>query len=91
MALSFSGLTKLMLKAKMKPDAMPEKSFVVFINRKQTAFKVFINGSLLVYHNNGSRRFPLEAIQEFPRFFNGKTIDFAAAAQRVIEDKYLRS
>ncbi len=90
MSLSFKGLTRIMSDAKMKPDAMPDKKFVVFINRRQTAFKVYINNSLLVYHNNGSRRFPLEAVSEFPNFFNGKSIDFSGAVRKAVERKFAK-
>lgn len=87
MSLSFGGLTDMMKKAKLKPDAWPSGRFVIFINRKQSAFKVLINNQFLVYHNTGGRKFPLEAIQHFPDFFDGRRIDFDAAVSKVLKAK----
>lgn len=87
MALSFKGLTELMRKSKLNIDTLPSGKFVIFINRRQNAFKCLINNQFMVYHKTPGPRFPLEAIQHFPQFFNGTTIDFNRAAEKVISEK----
>ncbi len=89
MSMSFKGLTEIMRKSKLNPESLAPEQFTLFVNKAQTAFKVLIGTHYLVYHNNGRRVFPLEAVQEFPLFFDGHKIDFAGAARKVIERKYL--
>jgi hypothetical protein len=87
MAKSFIGLEQVMRDSKLNPDTIPNGKFTIFINRRQNAFKILIGKHHLVYHNNGNRKFPLEAIQTFPEFFDGKKIDFAAAVKKAIQRK----
>jgi hypothetical protein len=89
MRLSFQGLKGVMKKDKFDIDTKPMAyRFVLFINRKQTAFKMLVGGQHLVYHNNGSRPFPLEAVQHFPEFFNGRAVNFSGAVRKAILKKY---
>jgi hypothetical protein len=88
MGLAFQGLSKIMAKVKYNPDVLPDGKFTVFINSKQTAFKVLVGKRYLVYHNNEGKRFPLEAIAHFPKHFDGKTINFSAAARQALREKY---
>lgn len=88
MGLAFNGLKKIMKKTKVDPDSLPDGKFTVFINRKQTKFKCLVGSNILVYHDNGQRRFPLEVVSEFPRFFNGQKLDFTRAVEAAIRKKY---
>lgn len=90
MSLGFQGLEKIMRDSKMNPDAIAPGKFTVFINKAQTSFKLVIGKHHLLYHRNGHRRFPLEAIQEFPQFFDGKKLDFAGAVKKTLEKKFMR-
>lgn len=87
MGMGFDGLKSIMRKSKVDPDSLTAGKFTVFINRKQTKFKVLIGSSFLIYHNNGERKFPLEAISHFPTFFDGKKLDFSRAVEKVIMAK----
>lgn len=89
MSLSFQGLEKILRDSKINPQTIPPDKFTVFINRAQTAFKVLVGPHHLVYHKNGARKFPLEAISEFPKFFDGRKLDFAGAVRKAIERKFL--
>lgn len=86
MSLSFGGLSEMMKKSKLDIGTIESGEFVVFVNRKQTAFKLLCGPSLLVYHNNGGRRFPITAITQMPRFFDGSKIDFSAAVDRAVRE-----
>lgn len=89
MANNFDGLREVMRKAKLNPDRMKSDEFTIFVNRRQNAFKLFVGTNYLVYHKNGNRRFPLEAIQYFPRHFDGKAIDFDRAVETALMKKLL--
>lgn len=84
----FQGLQEILRKNRIKPETLDEQEIIVFVNKAMTAFKVMVGPHYLVYHNNGRKRFPLEAIAHFGTFFNGKEIDFQAAARKALETKY---
>lgn len=88
MSKSFDGLALLMKGSKFNFDKAGDKSMVIFINKAQTRFKaLFGQGNYMVYHSNGSRRIPLDAIQYFPQFFDGKEINLNAAIKKSIVKK----
>ena len=76
-----------MAKAKVNPDTLPANNIILFINKAQTAFKLLVGPHYIVYHNNKGRKFPLEAIQHFPEFFDGKRLDFSGAVAKAISQK----
>jgi len=82
MSYSFNGLKAILKDSGTNPDTMANDKFVVFINKARTAFKVMVGPHYILYHNNGSKPFPLEAISHFPEFFDGKRINFSAAAKQ---------
>lgn len=88
MSMSFHGLQEIMRKSKVNPAVVPPGKFTVFINKAQTAFKVLVGTHHIIYHNNGTRRFPLEAIQNFPEFFDARKLDFNAAVKKTVTKKY---
>jgi hypothetical protein len=88
MSYSFNGLGQILRDSKINPDTMDREKFIVFINSSMTSFKVMIGPHHILYHSNGRKRFPLEAIQHFPEFFDGRKIDFSAAAAKVVRDKF---
>lgn len=84
---SFDGLRSIMRKSKVDPDTLPSGKFTIFINKKRTAFKLLVGTRHMVYHNNGGKAFPLEAIQNFPEFFDGRNVNLAAAVEKTIRQK----
>lgn len=84
MRCGFRGLLLSAHKAGWKPEEKPEGTMTLFINRTQTKFKLLIGTHYLVYYANKSRRIPLEAVQHFPQFFDGKSIDVPKAIEKVI-------
>lgn len=87
MIMGFQGLRNLMKSAKINPELLPEKSFIVFINKAGTKFKLLAGNSYLVYYNNGNRQIPLEALQRLPEFFDGKRFNIKGAIMKTIESK----
>lgn len=79
------GLTELARKAKTKIDA---DSTVIFINKAQTAFKMFRGDSYLIYFKQKKKtRIPLDAIKYLPTFFGGDPIEFDVAIKKLLEEK----
>jgi len=87
MAFSFDRLAEIMRKSHMPVESLKSGEFIVFVNRKQTAFKLLATANVMVYHNNKNRKFPVTAITHFPEFFDGKTIDLAKAVEREIKQQ----
>lgn len=87
MAFSFERLTEIMRKSSMPIESLKAGEFVVFVNRKQTAFKLLATTNVMVYHNNKNRRFPITAITHFPEFFDGHTINITKAVERDIKQQ----
>lgn len=84
---SFEGLGLLMKKNKIDPRTLPNGDFVIFINRKATAFKLLAGASYLVYYKNGNRRIPLDAIQHLPASFGGTELEFNRVIERTLRSK----
>lgn len=85
MSLSFVGLMNILSEDKIR-IRNEDRKFYLFINRKRTAFKMLVNGSYMVYHRD-TKPFPLEAVQFFPHFFDGKNIDVEGAVTKFIKSK----
>ena len=86
MGKNFKGLLSIAHKAGVKPEAMKE-SYLVFVNTKHTKFKMLVGNQYLVYHDNGTRRFPLEAIQHLPHAFAGDKFEFSKSVEKLLRDK----
>lgn len=89
MGLGFQGLERIMSEAKIKKSSLSDRSFIVFINRRATKFKLLVGTSYLVYFNNGDKRFPLEALSNLPMAFDGKKFDFNRAIEKTIREKVM--
>jgi hypothetical protein len=84
MGLAFQGLSEIAKRAKTPND---QDSTIIFINKKQTAFKMLRSKGYLVYYNNGNRKIPLEAIQYLPRYFGGTEAEMVGAIRLVLTRK----
>jgi len=87
MGLGFQGLERIMNEAKIKKSTLSDKSFIVFVNRRATKFKLLVGSTYLVYFNNGDKRFPLEALSNLPLAFEGNKFNFNKAIERTIRQK----
>ena len=84
MGKNFKGLISICHKSGMKPEA-ETKSYVVFVNHNHTKFKLMIGRDYLVYHDNGNRRFPLDAIKYLPNAFSGGQFQFSRALEKSVK------
>ena len=80
----FQGLIEMARDTGWRVEEKSEGTMTLFINKKQTKFKLMIGKHYIVYYSNGHRRIPLEAVQHFPEFFNGKQIDVSKAIEKQI-------
>ena len=58
-----------------------------FMNSKHTKFKMLIGNKYLVYHDNGDRKIPLEAIQHLPSAITGDRFTFDKALEITMREK----
>lgn len=86
MRCNFNGLLKICHKAGIKPSEKGQ-SFIVFINSSHSKFKLLINNTYLVYHDNGKRKFPLDAIKFLPGCFSGNEFRFDRALEKSLLEK----
>jgi hypothetical protein len=86
MGQAFAGLMSICHKSGFKPEEKAD-SYVVFINKKRTKFKLLVGNQYLIYHDNKDKQFPLEAIQHLPQAFTGKQFEFATAVDKAIRTK----
>ena len=77
------GLAKLARNHRIQIDSL-DKEFVVFLNKAQTSFKLYAPGNIIC-HYRGTRKVDLRAIQHLPRVFNGHSLNYDRAVQKVIE------
>lgn len=86
MGQNFQGLLRICRDNRLKPEQNPE-SYVVFINTAKTKFKLLIGDKYLVYHSNGNKVIPLDAIQFLPHAFTGREFKFDAAIEKLVRNK----
>jgi len=84
MRCSFDGLRKVVASA---DTPITHGSTILFLNRKATMFKVLRGDTYLVSYTNGTKRIPLEAIQELPQFFGGSESEMSEAIRTSIMKK----
>lgn len=86
MGQNFKGLLSLCHKAQIRPEAMGE-SFIVFLNKKKTKFKLLVGHNYLVYHDNKNNQVPLDAIRYLPSAFSGNEFSFDKAIKESLVKK----
>lgn len=84
MRCSHNGLKLICSSHEFSPS---ENELVVFINRKQTMFKLLAGPDTVGFYKSPSGRVTMEAIQYLPQVFNGNKLDFNSAIKRVLFQK----
>ena len=86
MGKNFRGLKKVCAENGLKNEDI-QNSYLVFINSKHTKFKVLLGNKYLVYHDNGNKPVPLDAIRFLPRAFEGEQFVFDKAVKALLQEK----
>lgn len=92
MALGHLSLKLLAAKAKVKSDNLEKGEFIIFLNKRQTSFKL-LNGKLIVYFKNDNRRIDLNAIRYVPLVFNANDemdVSYQKALEMALNEKLER-
>lgn len=87
MRMGHVGLREKLRKDKINPDLLADTSFILFLNKTATRFKLFFGQRYVIYYNNGSRRIPLEAIQYLPEFFRNGKVEVNRMIEKSIRTK----
>lgn len=85
---NFQGLSKILANDKIILEELTDKSFILFMNRKMTAFKFLIGKDYLVFRNNQGKKIDPRVAKYFPKAFNGSTLDFTKAVREMVEAKF---
>lgn len=89
LACSHPGLSSLAMKNKIDVRLLDAGSFIIFLNRRKTAFKLFAPNNTIVYYKSPQGRVDLNAIKYIPHVFNAKamSIDFDTAQLMALKEK----
>lgn len=79
------GLRKLSLKFKKNPEILEKGQFLLFINRAQSAFKMYASNNTLVHYKSPRGRIDIRTIEHLPECFNGGQINYDKALATVLE------
>lgn len=86
---SHQGLADIASKHKIRVNALEIGEFVVFVNKKQNALKMFASGNVIAYLKTpDGRRLHPKAIGMIPNFFNGREIKYDAVLTEVINKEF---
>lgn len=87
---SHRGLTLAAVKAKRKPPELLENGeFHLFLNRRQTAFKMLAANSTVVHYKSPRGSIDIRTIEYLPHCFNAGELDYDKAL-RIVLEKILR-
>lgn len=86
---SHQGLARIAIKSGVDVRNLGSGEYVVFVNSKQTAFKMFAQGHVIAhYKNKENRRIDPRTIILLPQYFNGGEINYDRALKKVIETEF---
>jgi hypothetical protein len=81
-----AGLAALAKGLRLNVDNLKIGQFIVFINRKKCALKLYAAGNTVAHFRMpGSRQMDMSVIALIPRFFNGKELKYDDALAEVIK------
>ncbi len=83
----FQGLGEICKKARIDLRTMGDGDFVVFLNRKCTAFKTLNTSKVLTYYKHDEGRLPIEAIRHLTASFGGSKLEFDKAVEKTLRTK----
>lgn len=83
------GLRKSLRKDGRDPETLDNGQFYLFINRRQSAFKMFAANNTLVHYKSPRGRVDLRTIQFIPQCMSGGKLNFNKALTLML-DKYLK-
>lgn len=84
---SHDGLTSIALKSNRNPEDLNNGSFYLFLNRKQSMFKMMAANNTLIHHKAKSGRVDIHAIEYLPSCFNAGKLDYDKALETVLKNR----
>ena len=90
MGLGHQGLSDLARKHKRSVDKLEAGDFLLFMNRSQTAFKLYAAGNVIAYYKSTRGRIEPSTITMLPKYFNGTRIDYDGALKEAVEKSLRR-
>lgn len=90
MRCNFEGIRETLKKQKIDLDTISDDFVVILMNKANTAFKILVDNSYIVYFKNNGRKIPLEAIQYLPEKFGGSEMQYNNAVRKTLQDRMAR-
>jgi hypothetical protein len=85
MAYSHKGLSEIAKKNKIDVKNLSESEFVVFINKRLNAVKIYAPNNIIAYlRSPDGKRLEMKTIQMIPYYFRGGQFQYDKALERVL-------
>ncbi len=82
-----TGLTALAKRHKIFVGDLSPGEFVLFLNRAQTAFKLFASNNVVVHYKHERGLINIDVVKFIPRVFNSGKFSYDAALEEVLNRK----
>ncbi len=84
------GLSEIAASLGVKTDSLDRGQFVLFLNKAQTAVKVFASNNVVAYYKNPDRK-PMTMVQlaNIPRCFNGHSFEWNIKLEKQLSNKLI--
>jgi hypothetical protein len=86
---SHDGLYKIAKDLKVNIDNLSVGEFIVFVNKKRSALKLYAAGNTIAHFRMpGDRVMNMKVLAVIPKFFNGKELKYTDALAEVIRKEF---
>ena len=83
------SLSSLARAHKIRTDQLEPGSFLVFVNKRRTILKLFASNNVIAYYKTNTQRpVDLRVISQIPLVFNGLTINYDKALEKMFNNNY---
>lgn len=84
------GLTKMAAKAGYKPSELNPGEFLVFVNSRKTALKIFAANHIVAHYKSPTNYIDIRVLQYIPQAFSGGRFNYSVALQKVLEKDFTK-
>ncbi len=84
---SHRGLKEIAKESRVNLETLESGEFVLFLNKAQTAFKLFAANNTIVYYRHARGSINMEAVRYIPSVFGGGEFKYDRALEKVLDKK----
>ena len=84
MRMTQPGLRRIAIRNNLNPDNIPLGEFLLFVNRKQTMFKMLTQNNVLVSYKSRRGKIHPGVFALIPRYFDGREFNYDRALREAV-------